>query len=113
MNIYCELLLLMLITTFVIDFSGFTDAWRGWLSRWLGVQVRADIKPFTCSLCMTHHLCVLYALCVGEFSLAAWCYICLLALMAKPAGQMMIALRDLAEGIVNITNKLIDKLWKE
>lgn len=113
MKIYAEILLIMLIVVFVVDCSGFTPAWRAALGRWLNINVREDIKPFTCSLCMTHHVCVIYALCVGQFSLPVWVFICLCAFMAKPTGQLLIACRDLYDGIIYKLNKQIDKLWKD
>lgn len=37
------------------------------------------LKPFDCSLCMSHHCMVIWLLCTGQFSLFMWMVVCLIS----------------------------------
>lgn len=113
MSIYLQVLQITAIIVFIVDISGFTEAWRSALGRWLHISIREDIKPWTCSLCMVHHIGVIYALCVQAFSLPVWVFICLCAFMAKPVGQLVVTLRDLLEALVFKVNEITNKLWEK
>lgn len=107
-----KLFMTMLVVTFIVDYSGFTQAWKDWLGRWLHIKV-GSVKPFDCSLCMTHHICAIYAICLGEFNILVWAYICMLAALAKPTGMFMASIRYGVEGIIENINRLLDKMWRK
>lgn len=102
--------MLMLCVVFVIDCSGFTESWKRWLSRWLKVRV-GSVKPFDCSLCMTFWGGVVLLSVLRCWSIGAFAYVCICALFAKPAGQLLAALRDGCAALIERLNKQIDKLW--
>lgn len=87
-NIYLQIIFLSIVVIFTIDLSGWTESWKRWLGRRLEITV-GSVKPFDCSLCMTHHVCLLYAIFSGHFSLGIWAYICIVAFMTKPLGQLL------------------------
>lgn len=109
MNEYINIAIVAAMTTWLIDVSGFTQSWTGAMSKWLGAKV-SSVKPFTCSLCMTHHVCLIYAICAGAFSLKVWAYICALAFLTKPFGMLLHALLYFAEQAIETINKLTDKI---
>lgn len=69
MSIYLQLPIIAFIVVFIVDISGFTDAWRDGLARALKVQELRPLKPFDCSLCMTWWVCLLYPVFTGDFCL--------------------------------------------
>lgn len=103
---YLDLTLTAFAVVFIVDVSGFTDAWLGWLSRWLGTKV-THLRPFSCSLCMVFWTCVISCLATGTFNAATLAFSCLLAALAYPIGQAVIFIR---EGLLALINKLLSKL---
>ena len=51
MSTYFELLLVAAIVVYIVDLSGFTQTWLGWLSKLLKGPVR-QLRPFSCGQCM-------------------------------------------------------------
>jgi hypothetical protein len=104
MRIYIDLLFLAAITIYIVDLSGFTEEWRGALTRRIGAKQLRPIKPFDCGQCMTWWVGIIYSLCVGEFSLPILAYIAALSFLSFPIGQMMIFIR---EGMLSLVNKMM------
>ena len=104
--IYLDLLLVAFAVVFIVDVSGFTDTWLGWISRWLHAKV-TQLRPFSCSLCMVFWTCCIFALMKRELNPATFAYTCALAGLAYPIGQGFIFLR---EGLLALFNKLLSKL---
>ena len=104
MEKYINLLLIAAITIYIVDLSGFTQSWRAALARWLKVKELKPLKPFDCGQCMTWWVCIIYALCVGEFSLQILAYTALLSFLSLPIGQLFISIR---EGILVAINKFM------
>lgn len=103
---YTDLTLIAAGVVFIVDVSGFTDTWLGWLSRWLGTKV-TKLRPFSCSLCMVFWTCLVCTLATGTFSPATFAYTCLLACLSYPMAQAFIFIR---EGLLALINKLMAKL---
>ena len=93
MNPYTDLLFLTLLVVFVIDLSGFTEAWLSAFSRWLGHTV-TSFKPFTCSLCMTWWSGIVYLIVTGRFCLPLLAYVAGLAFLTFPISQFLIFIRE-------------------
>lgn len=104
--IYLHLLLVSAVVVFIVDLSGFTDSWRGFLQRILKVGSLKSIKPFDCSLCMTWWVCIIYALAMHKFNIFTVAYSALLSWLTIPMGQMMIFLK---EWLCNIIGKLMPR----
>lgn len=105
MRIYIDLLLLAAITIYIVDLSGFTLEWRMALAKRIGAKVLRPIKPFDCGQCMTWWVCIIYALCKGEFSLPVLAYIAALSFLSLPIGQIMIFIR---EGMLSVINRMMN-----
>ena len=108
MKIYIDLLLIAAITIFIVDLSGFTEAWRSALTRLIKAKVLKPIRPFDCSLCMTWWVCIIFSICTGTFSLPVLAYIALLSFLSLPLGQFFIFVR---EGLNWMIGKMIG--WYE
>lgn len=104
-----NLLMLASITVFVVDLSGFTATWKGWLEKWLGVKI-GNVPPFDCSLCMTFWVGVGYMLITGSFSIGMLTYVAGLAFCSTLIGEGLTSLRELLATLVRLIWKLIDKL---
>lgn len=106
--IYLNLFLLTCIVVFIVDLSGFTNSWKAALARLLNCkpeQIRS--KPFGCSLCMTFWTGMVYAICVGHFTIGVLAYVCLLAFLTIPIGQALLCLSaGLAKILTIIKRKL-------
>lgn len=88
MSICFEYLLVACIIVYIIDLSGFTQSWKGWVSRKFGGRCRIG-KPFDCSLCMTWWVCLLLAHLQGVISIPLCAYIAALSLCADIIGQII------------------------
>lgn len=93
-SIYIDLILVALVTIYVVDISGFTESWRDALARWLKVSTLRPLKPFDCGKCMTWWVCIIYALCVGQFNLVTIAYSALLSHLSIPIGETLIFIRE-------------------
>lgn len=101
MKIYIDLLMVAVITIYIVDLSGFTQTWRGWLARSLRVRELRPLKPFDCGLCMTWWVCLIYAIAVGEFSLFTVAWSALLSFLSIPIGQVFIFIKELFCWVIN------------
>lgn len=99
-----DLLLITICVVIVIDMSGIIDDVEAKLSKWLKCKVIIP-KPWSCSFCMSHHISLVYLLCVGKFTLPLYALILLFAFMTNPIYYTLLFIRDLY-------NSLINKLYK-
>ena len=100
-NIYIDLILVAVIAIYIVDVSGFTESWRDALARWLKVTNLRPLPPFDCGTCMAWWSCLIYAICVGEFSLVTIAISAMLSLLSIPIGQGMIFIREWMTWIIN------------
>ena len=110
MTIWISLLCIAVIVVFVVDISGFPDTLKKVYWRWLFKDKpykEFQFKLIDCSLCLTHHICLLFALITGQFSLLVWMYICGLAMAAKCIKGLLVLISDM---IIKAENKIEDIL---
>ena len=112
MGMTLKMLAVMAVAVFVVDLSGFTETWRGWLARWLGRKELRPLHPFDCSLCLTWWGCIAAALLCGDFGWWTLPMAGAFALLAKPAGEIAQALLDLLATIAGLIDKLTKKISK-
>lgn len=99
-----DLIIVALVAVYIVDVSGFTEAWRGALARWLHVKDLRPLPPFDCGKCAAFWACIAWAASCGQLTLTTVALACALSLMATPIGQLMTAVRELL-------CKIIDKLY--
>ena len=94
MNTVWILILIQTMVVFVLDLSGFVeDGIQPFFRKWLGGNLKT--KPFLCSLCMTHHISLLYIIVTGQFSIYLWALICLLAWLTPITKNILITVKDI------------------
>ncbi len=103
MSIYIDLLLVAVVTIYIVDLSGFTDAWRGALARMMRIPESnlRPLKPFDCSLCMTWWVCLIYSAVVRQFTLPVIAYSALLSFLSVPIGQAILFIREWALWLID------------
>lgn len=106
---YLNIFLIAVIMVNLIDLSGFIDEMERIIGRWLKCKVHIP-KPFSCSYCSTHHICVLYLLIAGELTLYTYLFTLLMAYLTPVINNLLQLLRD---GLNKIINWLYDALISE
>ena len=97
MSVYLQLLLLAVVVVYVVDQSGFTSSWRHALARRLGYADDTELRPlppFDCGKCATWWACVIYAACVGQFSLLTLAASAALSLLSDTIGAVMLFIHE-------------------
>lgn len=92
--IYVELITLTISIVYIVDCSGFTESWRGALSRLLRVKALRALPPFDCSTCLAFWACLLYAICFSALNVYTFGFACLCSWLAYPLGVLLNSLRD-------------------
>jgi hypothetical protein len=65
------------------------------------------LKPFDCSLCMTHHTLVIWALITGNFSVYIYMVICILSFLSSNITGFLRLIKDM---LIKAENKIGDIL---
>lgn len=111
-----DLLCICVLVVFVTDLSGWTDSWRPVAQRalrlWLG-WAPDRIRPFDCSQCMTWWCCIIWLLCHGNLTLLSAACSAVLALLAGPVGQLLLALYDAVTAFIHMIQKLTEHVFHE
>lgn len=106
-----DLILIQLIIVFLIDLSGAITSLKLFISKYLtrGKIVSSDfsLKPFDCSLCMTHWCCLLYLIIFKELSLVTYSITCVLAFFSPITNDILLSMKDLMYFIIN----KISNIW--
>ena len=104
-DVFKELALTAFVVVFIVDVSGWSDfVCRVW-ARMLHVRTVTEVKPLTCSLCMTWWCCLIVAVCEGAFSFEAVAASAVLALMSRPIGALMETAREAVNTIIRFIDK--------
>lgn len=105
MNIHLQLLILSAVLVYCVDVSGFTQAWRSALARWLkkSPDVLRPLPPFDCGKCAVFWGCLLWAAVHGALDLLTLAQAAALSLLSLPIGQLMIFIR---EGLLALIDKI-------
>lgn len=68
MNVYIILLIISVLSVFIVDYSGFIEEMESLLTKKLRSPLPLRIpKPFSCSLCLTWWISVIWLLVSGNF----------------------------------------------
>lgn len=102
MNIFINITLITIIVVFIIDLSGIISEIERKLQILLKTNKSINIKPFSCSLCMAHHINFIYLLFnVNNHFLLYWCYICILAFLTPIIKDLLITIKELISKLIN------------
>ena len=107
-----NLILIQLIIVFIIDLSGAVDSLKLFISKILTkgkIQTtNFDLKPFTCSLCMTWWTGLIYLLICHSFTIPYIALVALLSFLTPLSSSILLLIKDLA---IFLVNKLNMKLY--
>ena len=102
-----NLFILTCIIVFIIDLSGIITEMENILSKWLKAKILIP-KPFSCSLCLTWWIGLLYLLVYGKFTIICIGYVALLSLLTTTIYNGLLMIRDLLNKIIDwVYNTLI------
>lgn len=88
------------ICVFIIDISGFIDEVEMMLGKWLKGKVIIP-KPFSCSLCMSWWVNLVYLLCIGQFTLTNITIVALFAILTPVISSFVIWVRETLTWVIN------------
>ena len=94
---------------FIIDLSGIIPTLNKTLQKLLKTEKQLTIKPFSCSLCMTHHVLLIYMLFVNP-SIINYLIICLLSFATPIIKDILILIKDILIKIIDTIYFLINKI---
>ncbi len=110
MSIYIELLLVAAVVVFIVDLSGWTDTWLGWLSRFTtrrGYPPVRQLQPFSCSLCMSWWTGIAWAIYCGQLTLPVLAYIAGLSFFSITLRELFILIREVSTTALAKLNRWI------
>lgn len=92
-----DLFLITIIICFIIDISGIIESIEWWLSKWLKVNCKIP-KPFSCSLCMTFWIGLIW-ISIFDFTLLNFVYVCLFATLSEQISNFIIIIKQLVQWV--------------
>lgn len=92
-----DLFLITIIICFIIDISGIIESIEWWLSKWLKVNCKIP-KPFSCSLCMTFWVGLIW-ISIFDFTLLNFVYVCLFATLSEQISNFIIIIKQLVQWV--------------
>lgn len=94
------LILISVIVVVITDLSGFVDdGLTPLFRRWFGIGTPSKI--FTCSLCQTHWLGLLYLLVTGQWTLASYALLLVIAFLTPVTGSILWFIRDFLQRMID------------
>lgn len=107
-----DLILIQLIIVYIIDLSGAVESLKLFISKILTkgkIQTtNFDLKPFTCSLCMTWWIGLIYLLICHSFTIPYIALVALLSYLTPLSSSILLLIKDL---VIFLVNKLNMKLY--
>ena len=103
---HLDLLYITILTVFVVDLSGFRATFLR-LASLLFRRTITELKPFTCSLCLTWWAGFAYLLATGRCTWGNLAYVAALSFSTYPIAQASMLARDL---ILKLITKIQYKL---
>lgn len=101
---YLNITLLAVVVVFVVDISGIVETLKEGIGKLLKIKV-GRLRPFDCSLCMVWWSCLIYALCVGCFTIPILAYISLLSLLALRIADVLRLISDVIGAVIERISK--------
>lgn len=107
-----DLILIQLIIVFIIDLSGAVESFKLFISKILTkgkIQTtNFDLKSFSCSLCSTWWIGLIYLLICHSFTIPYIALVALLSYLTPLSSSILLLIKDLA---IFLVNKLNMKLY--
>lgn len=104
-----DLLMISVIICFIIDISGIIENIEWYLGKWLGGKVIIP-KPFSCSLCLTFWIGLIWLIVQGEVTLFNIMAVCLLSALTEQITNAITLFKQLIARLQDAIQDLITKL---
>lgn len=109
-NTYTDILLIAAIYVFALDISGFWQALSAGIKKALthgAMHTPFELKPFSCSLCMTFWTGLVYLVATAHLTIGNLAYVCLVAMLTPRIKDLLLVADNLLAALFNlIHNKL-------
>ena len=110
-NVIFNLFLIAVICVFIVDISGAIDSLKSGI-KWLLTNGKMknsnyDLKPLSCSLCMTFWSGLIYLLVTSNFTLMYVAIVCLLSAFAGLIKSGILLVEDIVTKIIQLIYKYI------
>lgn len=92
-----DLFLITIIICFIVDISGLIESIEWWLSKWLKVPCKIP-KPFSCSLCMTFWIGLIY-ISILDFSLINLLFVSVFAALSEEISNFIKIIKQLVHWV--------------
>ena len=96
-----------------IDLSGVVTSIKRLLWSWVFKKQQPyqdfNLKPFDCSLCMSHHIMLIYLLCTSQCTLFNYVLVCILSFISANITGLLYCLKDWFVVLESKLNNLINK----
>jgi len=107
---YLNILLITIIICFIVDCSGFTNTWKGFILKLMKLDKNKtdaiSLKPFDCSLCLSFWSSIIYLIITNSFSLILFAYSCIIALISSNISEFLFWIKDFLVTIQNLLRKI-------
>lgn len=109
--ILAKLFLIAFIAVFIIDYSGFIDEMGKILTKVLASKVPLRIpKPFSCSLCTTFWVGLIYLLCIGKLTIFTLALLGIVCILTPEILSIIYFGKDLFNNIMDSISKFLNLL---
>lgn len=99
-----NLLLIAICVVIIVDISGFIDSVKHGLKRWLGIRGEITLKPFDCSLCLTHWVGLIYLLFTG-ITLQSYAILLFISVLTPTIASAILLFREILDFIIAYVSK--------
>lgn len=99
-NILLNLFLIATVVVFIIDVSGFKDTVLAVFSRLYKRDI-TTMRPFTCSLCMTWWIGLIWLLFAGSFGLPGLAALSVVCALTRPLASAFIFIVEALQALVD------------
>lgn len=111
LNVIFNLFLIAVICVFIVDISGAIDSLKSAI-KWLLTNGKMknsnyDLKPLSCSLCMTFWCGLIYLLVTGNFTLMYVAIVCLFSAFSCLLKSGILLVEDIITKIIQLIYKYI------
>ena len=118
MNLIQSMILLKMIAItaivcYLIDLSGFVTSVKQAIWKWVFKDKPFkdfELKPFSCSLCMSHHILLIYLICTSSLCVETYLLCCLLSFFSSSITSLLITSKDFVAKIDSKLQQLVDKI---
>ena len=110
MTILLNLLIITNIVCFIVDLSGIIDSikygiWKTFIK--VGDYHNLNLKPFSCSLCMSFWCGLIYLLITHSFTIPYIGFVCLMSLLAGTFSSIQQLIRDIIQKLITLIDNLL------